>query len=138
MEALFKRHYFFDEGIRFACLQCGKCCAGEPGTVYVGNNEIKSISDFLHTPILHVIERYLYPYRDAYSVREDDRGRCLFYENGCRIYPVRPVQCRTFPFWFENLRSELTWRQVEKECPGIGKGTLFSKEEILAILRLSR
>jgi uncharacterized protein len=128
------RKYFFDNGIRFECSLCGKCCNGAPGIIIVLENEIKLIADFLEIEKDLFIERCLYAYLDGFSIREDNTGRCIFYENGCSIYPVRPLQCRTFPFWFINLRSERSWIEVLKSCPGIGKGKLYSKEEILDIV----
>ncbi len=62
-------------------------------------------------------------------------GRCLFYDDGCSIYPVRPDQCKTYPFWFENLRSVKKWRRLSRECPGIGCGPLYSKDKILKIVQ---
>lgn len=124
----------FDQGIRFACHQCGTCCTGEPGTVYVAPNELQPLAAFLGLPVSRLIKECLYPFRDSFSIREEPGGDCLFYDRGCTVYPVRPSQCRTFPFWVKNLRSESAWRQVCLECPGIGQGRLFSREEILDIL----
>ena len=41
--------------------------------------------------------------------------RCVFLDdrNMCEIYPVRPRQCREFPFW-KDLKKEF-----KKLCPGI-------------------
>ena len=71
----------------------------------------------------------------GYSIGEDEDGGCLFYKDGCTIHPVRPSQCITFPFWFENLRSSKKWRKMARECPGIGCGSLYSKEQILEIVQ---
>lgn len=133
-EPLRNRPYFFDAGIFFQCRRCGRCCSGDPGVVYVSEYEIEEIARFLLIPVSGFIRQFLYPYKDGYSIYEDTRGRCLFYENGCVIYPVRPSQCRTFPFWFDNLRSRQKWLRVEKDCPGIGKGDFFPKEKILQLL----
>lgn len=78
--------------------------------------------------------RFLYPFQNSYSLQEDDQGNCLMYSAGCRIYPVRPQQCRTYPFWFDNLRSRYAWKQTEAACPGIGKGPVYSREEILTAI----
>jgi Fe-S-cluster containining protein len=52
-------------------------------------------------------------------------------KNRCQIYPVRPKQCETWPFWGENLVRE-TWEgPISKCCPGIGKGKLRSADDIL-------
>lgn len=129
--------YFFDRGIRFECLNCGACCTGEPGYVFVDERESIEISSFLGITKEVFVERFLYRVNDAYSIRECEDGRCLFYENGCSIYPVRPMQCRTWPFWLENMRSHKLWQCVAGQCPGIGKGHRYSREEILEIIESS-
>lgn len=127
------RSYFFDSGIRFTCQQCGACCVGVPGTIYISAEEIRTVSRFMDMNASEFKRQNCYAFKDAYSIREDTQGRCLFFKDGCGIYPVRPLQCRTFPFWFSNMRSEKRWRRVEKQCPGIGTGLFYSREEILSI-----
>lgn len=134
LKALRERPYFFDKGLRFACRQCGTCCNGAPGIIYVMEAEIGPIADFVDIEREVFMARCLYPFQDSYSIREDETGRCIFYEGGCAIYPVRPLQCRTFPFWFQNLRSREAWRRVAEHCPGIGQGHRYTKEEIFSIL----
>ena len=58
-------------------------------------------------------------------------GKCVFLlSNGrCRVYPVRPLQCQTYPFWPENLDSGKSWERESCRCEGIGRG-----EEIPSLL----
>jgi len=135
MDLSYNHAYFFDSGIRFECQRCGVCCTGDPGTIYVDHLEISYIAEYLGIPVSLFIEKYLYPFRNNYSIREHPDGRCFFYDKGCNIYPVRPHQCRSFPFWLENLRSEAEWQKVSSTCPGIGHGQLFTKEQILEIVQ---
>ncbi|UCD33847.1 MAG: YkgJ family cysteine cluster protein [Desulfobacterales bacterium] len=128
---------FFDKGLRFECQRCGACCTGEPGFIFVEKHDIVQIAEYFSQEALYFIETYLYPFRTGYSIKEHADGRCIFYQEGCSIYPVRPAQCRTFPFWFENLRSFNKWRRVTRECPGIDKGPVFSKEQILEFIHAS-
>lgn len=127
------RSYFFDEGLQFTCRQCGACCTGAPGTIYVDINEIQHIAKALNITVASFIADYLSPYKDSYTIREDSEGRCLFYNEGCTIYRHRPVQCRTFPFWFDNVRSEKRWQEIAGQCPGIGQGRLYTKTEIITL-----
>ena len=127
------RTYFFDNGIRFECRRCGECCTGDPGTVYIGPEEILPIAEALGVTKTAFISQYLYPYKDSFSVGEDKQGRCLLFNDGCKVYEVRPLQCRTFPFWFDNMRSESRWAQVVQSCPGIGQGRCYTKEEIILL-----
>jgi hypothetical protein len=137
LDKFWNRSYFFDQGLRFSCRRCGGCCVGEPGTIYVSRPEIEKIAAFLELSVGRFTRQYLYPFRDSHSIKEDEHGRCLFFENGCTIYDIRPLQCRTFPFWFSNMRSEARWRRVARQCPGIGRGRLFAKTEILDMINKS-
>ena len=100
IDSLRQRSYFFDKGVRFQCTQCGICCTGEPGIVYIDQDEAWRIASYLEIPIDVLTERMIDPFKDGkdgYTAREAEGGRCIFYENGCVIYPVRPIQCMTFP-----------------------------------------
>jgi Fe-S-cluster containining protein len=44
----------------------------------------------------------------------------------CSIYPVRPLQCRTWPFWNHNLRSPSTWAEASDMCPGMNNGKQYN------------
>jgi Fe-S-cluster containining protein len=126
--------YFFDSGIKFTCRQCGQCCTGETGTIYTAPVELQPIANFLHLSVQELIGWALYPYKDSYSIKERADGACIFYSGGCSIYPVRPAQCRSFPFWITTMRSAYAWKHTVRACPGIGHGRLYTRGEILAIL----
>jgi hypothetical protein len=53
------------------------------------------------------------------------------------VYDGRPAQCRTFPFWTLNLRSEEAWNRAARDCQGIGQGRRFSRAEILDVVSRS-
>jgi Fe-S-cluster containining protein len=60
---------------------------------------------------------------------------CPFLNYGqCSIYVARPWQCRTWPFWPENMDDDVWEKEVASWCPGVGKGRLYSPEEIRDIL----
>jgi Fe-S-cluster containining protein len=46
---------------------------------------------------------------------------CVFLENGklCSIYEVRPIQCRTYPYWPSVMESQKTWNEEKQLCEGI-------------------
>lgn len=131
------RSYFFDEGIRFECTGCGKCCTGESGTIFINARESKAIAARLGVTVSAFLKKYAYPVKGGHSLKEKANGDCVFLFNGkmCGIYEDRPTQCRTFPFWPETLRSEDRWRETCKACEGIGKGKLYSKDEIMTTLQ---
>ena len=66
-----------------------------------------------------------------------DAPACPFLQEDqrCGIYPVRPKQCATWPFWEENLERENWEGSVKDCCPGIGKGKLHSAAEVERVAR---
>ena len=125
---------WYVEGLNFECQRCGRCCRGEPGYVWVGEKEIEEISRYLGVGIDEFGRKYLRKSGGRYSLVELSNGDCIFYDGDCKIYPVRPTQCRTYPFWPSILRSEETWNELKKECPGADKGRLYSLAEITKLV----
>ena len=65
------------------------------------------------------------------SLLEKDNYDCIFLkEGGCMVYPYRPKQCETYPFWAHVLEDSDSWNREGKSCPGINKGRLYTKREI--------
>ena len=65
-----------------------------------------------------------------------NNGNCIFLnEKKCTVYKSRPVQCRTWPFWNENMNAKTWNNNISKNCPGIGKGKLIKKDKILKFLK---
>jgi uncharacterized protein len=131
-ETIGGRSYFFDNGLRFECRQCGNCCTGDPGRVRISEDALGPMARLLKLSVPDLIHNFLLPSEDGHIARELSDGRCIFYNNGCKIYPARPRQCRTFPFWLKFLRNDTQWHALSKSCPGIGQGELYSKEAILS------
>ena len=88
---------WYKDGLRFRCTQCGDCCTGAPGYVWVTDDELETIAKYLGQPVAEVRELYSRKARGKRTLREKDNGDCVFYDRqrGCTIYPVRPRQCRT-------------------------------------------
>ena len=131
---------WYAKGLRFQCTQCGDCCTGAPGFVWVNQEEIAALAAAIGMVDLAEFER-LYVRRVGVrkSLRERPNGDCVFFDNQlrqCTVYPARPRQCRTWPFWDSNLRSEQAWQATCQVCPGSGKGPLHSREQIDAQRRV--
>lgn len=63
-------------------------------------------------------------------------GDCMFLKNKrCSVYEGRPTQCRTWPFWPETMKAKTWTGEVAKFCPGVGKGKIWSREEVEAQLK---
>ncbi|MEQ9319974.1 MAG: YkgJ family cysteine cluster protein [Polyangiaceae bacterium] len=60
-------------------------------------------------------------------------GDCVLFDKetrGCTVYPVRPTQCRTWPFWERNVESAEAWEETCQQCPGSGTGELVTVDRI--------
>ena len=139
-----KADKWYSKGLRFECIQCGNCCTGPPGYVWVTREEIALIAQFLGFKDEWLGPEYIRRVGLRYSLTERPNGDCVFLgklQNGkrtCQIYPVRPLQCRTWPFWESNLLSPEAWRQAARICPGMNHGRLYSFEEIERIRTTKR
>jgi Fe-S-cluster containining protein len=109
---------------RFACQpSCTKCCEVK-GFVYLTESDLTNIAGFLGLTTRNFSQKYIVQFKHLLRLRMPKAGQCHFLKNnGCSIHPVKPVQCRAYPFWPE-LMNGRAWRAEAKKCPGIGKGEL--------------
>jgi len=111
-----------------ACEGCGgKCCTGDGGYVFISVAEIQRIATFLKMRLDDFTRAYVRKVGYQFSLIEKPDTQhfgshsCVFLRDGrCRIYPVRPKQCRTFPFWeaHKNIDGNAL-RVLQYECKGI-------------------
>ena len=125
---------WFRAGLAFECTRCGACCTGAPGYVWVNPEEIARLAESRGQSVDEFSRRFVRQVGDRFSLIERPGGDCIFWDGqvGCTVYPARPAQCQTWPFWPENIASPGAWEHVEGVCPGSGKGRVFSVEEIRA------
>ncbi|GIW92342.1 MAG: zinc/iron-chelating domain-containing protein [Pirellulaceae bacterium] len=124
---------WYQAGLRFTCTQCGNCCTGAPGYVWVNDREIEALAALLEMSVEEFERLYVRRVGIRKSLREFPNGDCVFFDSQtrrCTVYEQRPRQCRTWPFWDSNLRSPEAWRRTCEVCPGSGQGRLYSLEEI--------
>lgn len=112
---------WYTTGLRFECTGCGQCCTGAPGYVWVNEQEIQQIAAFLTLSVEEFSSRYLRRVYERISLIELPKTYdCIFLKDKkCQIYSVRPTQCRTFPWWPRNLKSEKEWQEAAHFCEGI-------------------
>lgn len=101
----------------FECQRCGNCCR-ECGYVHLSEKEIDACAAFLDLAINDFTDKYtrLTKHRSGLSLTEQNNGACIFLsqDGQCLIEPVKPLQCRQFPFAWK-------YKDVEKICKGWGK-----------------
>ena len=132
-----KKAPWYVNGLHFDCQQCGRCCSGpSQGYIWVTKPEIKLIADFLNLTTDQLRSQYLKRLALRTTIVEHPVTKdCIFLRQiqgrkKCAIYPVRPSQCRAWPFWSDNLKSPTAWNRAAQKCTGINRGKLYTFEQI--------
>ena len=122
---------WYRDGLRFTCNQCGNCCTGEPGYVYFNDEELEKMAAYTQLSVEEFVKRHAHRIHGQWSLNErlgPDGHDCVFLQRDenhkalCAIYPVRPTQCRTWPFWPENLETPEDYVRAARDCEGMRKG----------------
>jgi Fe-S-cluster containining protein len=143
---------WYAQGLRFTCTCCGNCCTGGPGFVWISEEEICRLAAHLKLTPQQTVERYCRKINGRFSLKESrslsGNYDCVFLKEikpprtsrraqvivqarrVCGIYEARPLQCRTWPFWPENLESPADWKSKTRMCPGMNTGKHFPLEKI--------
>lgn len=132
---------WYQSGLAFQCTGCSNCCSGpQTGYVWVDDQEILELANAAgYRDDLDTFERkFLRTVGARQSLVEYSDGDCIFLDpttRRCSVYQARPKQCRSWPFWKENLKSPQAWASTAKGCPGCNRGKLYSLPEIHQIQR---
>jgi Fe-S-cluster containining protein len=136
---------WYADGLRFSCTQCGNCCTGPPGYVWFTEEEGEAVAKRFGLGFDAFMKKYARRVGDRWSFTEHltEHGHdCVFLDRKslpgkavCGIYADRPEQCRTWPFWPENLESKGAWLTTKHAtpCPGMDEGELHSLVEIRVV-----
>lgn len=133
------RKAWWHDGVRFACQGSGKCCVnhGAEGRVYLTLADRRRLAAELGVPTRTFTRQYCRKEDDQFLIDDPGPG-CRFLDGRrCSVYDARPTQCRTWPFWPENMPPR-RWARVEAFCPGVGSGTVIPADRIAAILAAQR
>ena len=107
----------------FKCQGCGACCRIKNGIVRVGDDEIRRIAAFLGMSEQEFIDREteIAPDRRGLILKSRADESCVYLtdDNRCRIHPVKPDKCRTFPYAWTNPDST-------DVCPALARSTMKS------------
>lgn len=131
-------------GLQFSCTGCGRCCSGEPGVVWLTEEEAAQLSARLNLSVEAFERRFCRIVDGKLALREVRRPReghwgqvdhdCVFLEGGklCGVYEDRPMQCRTFPFWPEVLVDQAAWEGLGKRgCEGLSEDAVMIPAETI-------
>lgn len=133
---------WYSNGLQFECTGCGNCCTGPPGYVWFSDEEGRKMANAVGISFALFLRRYARKIGKKWSLLEKKTSHgydCLFLDREtipnkaiCSIYKSRPLQCKTWPFWKENLNSLSDWNEAARltPCPGMGKGKVIPLEQI--------
>ena len=133
---------WYADGLRFQCTQCGNCCTGPPGVVWFTSDEGRAMAAELGVDESEFYRSFARKVDNRWSLREHKTSHgydCIFLDRTsmpgkavCGVYASRPMQCRTWPFWPEMLKSRASWESFKQRtpCPGMDHGKLVPIEQI--------
>jgi Fe-S-cluster containining protein len=115
------------EAFRFTCVQaCTNCCQ-QRGFVYLTEADLARAAAFLRMSARAFERKFVYRTKTLLRLRKPRGSQCHFLrDRGCAIHPVKPTQCRAFPFWPELVGNREAWNETAGYCPGIGAGQLVT------------
>jgi Fe-S-cluster containining protein len=123
---------WWQDGIRFECQGSGKCCVsrGQYGYVYLTLKDRRALAKHFLLPTRSFTLKFCEK-ENGYWKLKGFTSACAFLKNKqCQVYLARPTQCRTWPFWPENMSAKAWDKEVKSYCPGVGKGEIWSAQKI--------
>ncbi|RMF22094.1 MAG: YkgJ family cysteine cluster protein [Deltaproteobacteria bacterium] len=126
------------EDLRFECTECGLCCTrrGKYAHVYLEDAEVDALARFLSLSRRAFLRRFTFVDELGWRQLRFPEQACPFLDQAsgrCRVYPARPVQCRTFPFWREMIGPRGWTAEAKSLCEGVGRGRRYSRGEVEAL-----
>lgn len=128
---------FYAKGLRFECTGCGNCCKARHGYgyIYMTLPERRRMAAHLGLKTAVFTRTHCDKTNGFHHLRHPSKD-CQFLDGTrCTVYAARPEQCRTWPFWPENMNKREWNGPVKRDCPGIGIGKRHSAAEIEPQLR---
>lgn len=102
----------------FQCQRCLECCK-KPGFVYLDKEEPQKIARYLNMDEFDFVNQYCELLdRQRMVLKKHTDESCVFLNSdGCRIHPVKPVQCRDFPVRWRTPASYQYCEGLKKILP---------------------
>jgi len=91
---------WYADGLRFRCTQCGDCCTGAEGYVWVNQQEVEELAAARGMTPAVFERRFVKRVGIRRSLKERKGGDCVLLDadtRKCTVYDARPRQCRTWP-----------------------------------------
>lgn len=122
--------FSYPKNIRFECQRSARCCGDgshRGRDILLLEEEVMRISKATGLRPLSFASRSsgTPPYRYRMKKRN---GKCVFlYRGACKIYRIRPLVCRLYPFFLRKKKGGYTF-EVSDDCPGVGLGKVLDRK----------
>jgi len=93
-----KNKRWWDDGLYFSCLGCGKCCGGEPGFIWLDLKEAQKIAEFLGIEAPFFLATYTHKKLGRISIKEKENGDCQFLAGEVRDLSGQASSMQIVPF----------------------------------------
>ena len=125
--------FSYPKHLPFKCARCATCCMDTKTHVrhilllpheaeHISRVSQKSVEEFTVQIASH--EPYAYEMK-----KTPEDKKCVFLDgNSCRIYAVRPLVCRFYPFQLSKEKGQKYSFSATAECPGVRKGEPLGRE----------
>jgi uncharacterized protein len=112
---------WFKDGLRFKCTNCGKCCKGRNGYVFLSPQDLSTLARRLELSDEEFKKLYTRIVDGQICLIDaPSSDACIFLkENKCSVYESRPIQCAAFPWWLNTIQNPDHWRLAAIDCEGI-------------------
>jgi len=132
---------FYAAGLKFSCKRCSSCCRYDSGFVFLSEKDLKKLTAALDMDKNRFVKAYCrwvtgWQGTESLSLKERSNKDCVFWDSGCSVYRVRPLQCSSFPFWSSILSSFESWKIAAAACPGMNTGETHTQEAIERYIKL--
>ena len=128
-----------NQKIKFKCQGSSNCCVsrGSIGYVYLSIKDRKRLANYKKKSLTKFLEKFCKMQSNYIILKNKKNSKdCIFLkEKKCSVYNARPEQCRTWPFWPENMNAKSWKKNVVDFCPGINKGKIYSINKINKIIK---
>jgi len=116
--------------VRFECQRCAKCCGDSSHrgrNILLLDKEVGQISEATGLRPLSFVSHSSGTSPYHYRMKKRN-GKCVFLDGkACRIYRIRPLICRFYPFSLRKKNGGYTF-EVSDDCPGIGLGKVLDRK----------
>lgn len=112
VEYTLQNYLRFDRKLK--CQKCGRCCQGvfSDGSLLYPD-EVERLATEAGLSKRQFKDRHTYT-KDGQRVLKQP---CLFYNDGCSIYSMRPRVCHQFPLNQPYRKNGKMWMVVNMDCP---------------------